>query len=508
MRTLLIVLGIIGVLALAGAGGCGIVQNDLEDSRRWREYQQQIEFEERYAVFLDAVKLGWMTLPLMVIMVAALVAGDAYRRRAEPLVRLTSDAVTVERAALRDNNGRLLLLQKDLAELRTMVAALAAANQQPHTANYAPRVSISGAGQQHIDQADATETAAAVTVPPFADLLARGRVGRGNPLVLGYDVTSGAELAGSWLDLYSTAVGGMSGTGKTTTQRFLACQTALQGAKFAIIDPHADAGDESLAATLRPLSSAFLCEPASDDKSIRETVRLVADMGRRRVQGKDDDTTPIILWADETTALLGRSSVGGELAELLERVAQEYRKRHIFVCASGQIWTAARTTSELRDSFASVVCHRMKRSQARMLLPTEEAEQAERLEIGRAILWRTSGVTAKVAIPLTTAQDVATVASRLATHRLPPMPPSSHFVAGVKPESMPGSSQSVAETVAEPERLHSAPARPEAALIRQMFLDGADLAKIVLELRGIRSNEGSKYQRALVEVQALLRQSL
>lgn len=295
MRTLLIVLGIIGVLALAGAGGCGIVQNDLEDSRRWREYQQQIEFEERYAVFLDAVKLGWMTLPLMVIMVAALVAGDAYRRRAEPLVRLTGDAVTVERAALRDNNGRLLLLQKDLAELRTMVAALAAANQQPHTANYAPRVSISG-DTQRIDPVVA-QAAAAVTAPTFADLLNRGRVGRGNPLVLGYDIESGAELAGSWLDLYSTAVGGMSGTGKTTTQRFLACQTALQGAKFAIIDPHADAGDESLAATLRPLSSAFLCEPASDDKSIRETVRLVADMGRRRVQGKDDDTTPIILWS-------------------------------------------------------------------------------------------------------------------------------------------------------------------------------------------------------------------
>lgn len=251
-----------------------------------------------------------------------------------------------------------------------------------------------------------TEVPQLAPAPSFAQLLAGGRVGRGNPLLLGFDTETGAELAGSWLDLYSTAVSGMPGSGKTTSQRFLACQTALHGARFAVCDPHAGAADDSLAATLAPLSTAFVCEPASGDRAILEIVRYVADVGRRRVSGQDRDLTPLILWVDELTSLLGRSSVAGELAELLERVAQEHRKRAVFVCASGQIWTAARTSSELRDSFASVLCHRMKRSQARLLLPTDEAEQAERLPVGQAVLWRTSGATSTVQIPLTTAQDV------------------------------------------------------------------------------------------------------
>lgn len=122
-------------------------------------------------------------------------------------------------------------------------------------------------------------------VPSFAKLLADRRVGQGNPLLLGFDTASGAELVGSWLDLYSTAVSGMPGSGKTTSRRFLACQTALHGARFAICDPHAGAADDSLAATLAPLSAAFVCAPASGDKAILETVRYVADVGRRRVSG-------------------------------------------------------------------------------------------------------------------------------------------------------------------------------------------------------------------------------
>ena len=40
-------------------------------------------------------------------------------------------------------------------------------------------------------------------------------------------------------------------------------------------------------------------------EDILEVVRYVADVGRRRIEGKDSSTTPLILWADELTALLG-----------------------------------------------------------------------------------------------------------------------------------------------------------------------------------------------------------
>ena len=93
-------------------------------------------------------------------------------------------------------------------------------------------------------------------------------------------------------------------------------------------------------------------------------------------------TQPFDFVGRRTNRSAGALGCGDELAELLERIAQEYRKRFVFVCGSGQIWTAARTSSELRDSFASAICHRMKRNQARLLLPTEEAATVERLVTG------------------------------------------------------------------------------------------------------------------------------
>jgi hypothetical protein len=69
---------------------------------------------------------------------------------------------------------------------------------------------------------------------------------------------------------------------------------------------------------------------------------------------------------------------------------------------------------------------------------------------------------------------------------------------------MPESSQNVATT----EWLPSAAASPEAARAAQLFMQGLDPAAIVLELRGITSREGGKYQKALAEVLDLIRQGM
>jgi hypothetical protein len=266
---------------------------------------------------------------------------------------------------------------------------------------------------------------------------------------------------------------------------------------------HTGAADDSLAATLQPLSSAFVCEPAANDKAILEVVRYVADVGRRCIEGKDSSTTALILWCDELTALLGRSTVGGELAELLERIAQEYRKRFVFLCGSGQIWSASRTTSELRDSFASAIVHRCKRAQARMLLPTEEAEQVERLQTGHAVLWRTSGMTQTITVPNTTSGDVERVATLLASPRHTDMPNGSLNEAWNMPSDMPNGSQTVASGILAT----SAPASAEAKRAAQMF-EGTDPAAIVLALRGVRTSEGRRYQTALADVLNLVREGM
>jgi hypothetical protein len=255
-------------------------------------------------------------------------------------------------------------------------------------------------------------TPPALDVPSFSALLDRGMVARGQPLILGY--TQQGMLTGSWRDLYSSAIAGLSGSGKTSTVRLLACQSAVHGAKFVVIDPHADAGDESLAATLGPLQASMLCEPADTERSIRDAARLVQTRMEARLHG-DRDRTPLLLCIDEFTRLMRSPALAPQLAGLVEAIGQEGRKVGIFAMLSGQIWTSERSGgSALRDSLASVYCHRLRRNQARLLLSTEEARQAEALGVGEALLLRTSGECERVALPLATAPDVERVGALLA----------------------------------------------------------------------------------------------
>lgn len=387
----------------------------------------------------------------------------------------------------------------------------------PHSLSY-------NAGNQRVDSAGIVSAAtpeaappAPAVVPSFSDLLSQRRIGRGHPLLLGFERDTGAELPGSWLDLYATATAGLPGSGKTTSQRFFAAQTALHGARFVVCDPHAGAADDSLAATLDPLRAVYLCEPADDPKRILEAVRYVAHIGEERVKGRDTSTTPIILWVDELTGLTGRSDVGDTLAELLEKIAQEYRKRYVYLSASGQIWTAARTSSELRDSLASVLCHRMKRSQARMLLPTDEAAQVERLATGEAVLWRTNGTTVTIKIPNTTSADVRRVAELLAADApAQAHAAGDHQATGDRVIRLPASAwrkPDGSQMVAGAEQATTASGRAEspsaeAQRAAALFLAGSDLASVVYELRGVKSNEGRRYQVAAAEVQALIRSAL
>ncbi len=478
------------------------IERESSALRDWQAQQQATAMSRALA------SNGFYLLTLILGGIVVYALYDGYQQRRRPLIKPDRfGQLPVARAAIEDGEYKALVYQVALEVARYhQLQAIHQPGQTPQNLHQhisqAPRLAELPAGNSEI------ETSEREALRTFAQLLDTGRVGKGNPLLLGYDLAEGTELTGSWLDLYSTVVAGMSGTGKTTTQRFLACQTALHGARFAIIDPHAGAAEDSLAGTLAPLASAFVCEPASSDKAILDVVRYVADVGRRRIEGKDSDTTPLILWADELTSLLGRSAIGDELAELLERIAQEYRKRWVFVCGSGQIWTASRATSELRDSFASVLCHRMKRSQARLLLPTDEAEQVERLAIGTAVLWRTSGDTQAIAIPNTTAGDVARVGQLLSSTGYPADP------RGALSDAIRSTARNSGGSLTEPNSATESSASGRAAApsaiearILALFLDGNDAAEIVRQLWP-DTKPGRATQDRSAYVQATIRQSL
>jgi hypothetical protein len=189
------------------------------------------------------------------------------------------------------------------------------------------------------------------------------------------------------------------------------------------------------------------------------------------------------------------------------------------VSASGQIWTASRATSELRDSFASVLAHRMKRGQARMLLPTDEAQLVERLSPGRAVLWRTSGATSIVGIPNTTEADVVRVATMIGgnAHGAPttPIVANSRLTFGFRPANpasipttpiTPEVSRKFAGTVAAYAPSGSGQTVPaEAQRALSLLLAGKEPSEIVLELRKVKTSQGATYQRALKEIMELIR---
>lgn len=254
--------------------------------------------------------------------------------------------------------------------------------------------------------------APAFTVPTFAELLETGTILQGTTLLLGY--IDGDPRQGTWLDLYSCAIAGLQGSGKTTTELFIILQSVLAGAKLLIIDPHRDTAQDSLGGRLAPLASRFLRPVAADnEKDILTTIKLVRREVDRRLHGATG--SPIILVVDEFTKLMRRSpAIKDELSVCIEEIAQEGRKMQVFALLSGQIWKATAVGgTELRYSLASSFVHRTQEAQSKLLIPGEYAKLTPKLRPGQVYFYDTNGNTQLMQIPYTTEQDVVTVARLL-----------------------------------------------------------------------------------------------
>ncbi|MEI7772467.1 MAG: DUF87 domain-containing protein [Chloroflexales bacterium] len=351
---------------------------------------------------------------------------------------------------------------------------------------------------------------AAAPVPSFAQLLDGGRVGPGNPMLLGY--ADGRPVEGSWLDLYSCAVGGLSGSGKSWTATFLAAQAALHGSELVILDPHAS-NAESLAARLAPMRAAFRCAPAESPREMLAAVALVADeLARRRGGARGPG---LLFIADEFSALQ-RGELAEPLAALVEGLGQEGRKLGLYAMVCGQVWSAARAGgTELRDSLASAYVHRLRPAQARMLTGMAAADlPGDLLELpaGGAYLLDTAGDFRRVTIPQMTPADVARVAALLGRAPAPAAPaaPPEGRALGFRPPLAVGASVGASVGAATlPLRPHQdAPAlTAEDARILAAFLDGRSLSDLAAELNGGR-RAGDGYAQAARRVAEVLRRAL
>jgi len=503
MRNLTAGLIIIGVITLALIISPSI-KRQLDGTNDIYQAQQRLELQQaQFNAQIDNQR-ATTTAPAQIVLTYALImagiigmfgtlwiSADAYQQRRVPLVKTDAyGRLPLSRATITDPQRADQMLMATLATIQQAAHVMIAQAEAQQRLAERLTLTLRDPGTRQLPHLQEVQPASAPlpTTPTFSDLVRAGEIHSGRGLILGYE--DGQPIRGTWKDLYSTALAGMSGTGKTTTQRWLAAQTAIKGARFVIIDPHRDAEPDEetgeyaqLSKALEPLRYTYLCEPAATDREVLDAVRFVADIGQRRINGEERNAYPVIAWLDEVTSLLGRSTISDELAGLLEKIAQEYRKVGVFASLSGQIWTSSRAGgTELRDSLASVICHRMKPHQARLLLSKEDAAQTGRLAPGQAVLWRTTGESHIIMIPNTTPADLMTLEA-----------PRKHYGSTMEaPAEAPN-------TAVERPKLQS----PDDERLLAQFLAGKDISTIAKERT--KTTGGRPYTDELQRVNNIIR---
>lgn len=285
-----------------------------------------------------------------------------------------------------------------------------------HTASYLSNLSTFNYSPEHnqtLNGADGQTMAAAATTEPgtFWQLYQAGQLPQ-HGFLMGYSLDEdGQAITTDWRQLYSCLVGGKSGTGKSTLIRSLLAQSALQGGRFVVVDPHYNSGEESLGASLAPLRNLMLCDVAADERQIVDALNYVSAIGQRRLKGQDKERWPLVLIVDETTALFQRSNVAGALSNVLGMVAQESRKAAVYALCIGQNFDGRIMDTTIRNSFVSMISMRTRRDVARVQSgSTEFGRLVETLNIGQCVWMAPTGEMHRLAVPNCTAADLELVA--------------------------------------------------------------------------------------------------
>ncbi len=245
-------------------------------------------------------------------------------------------------------------------------------------------------------------------IPTFQQLLLSGEIAPGKPMILGYE--HGKPRTGSFLDIYSAAVAGESGSGKTATLLYLIGSGLIsEKIRFLGIDPHYP-HPKSLGYKTKALWEPGLMQMATNQDDSLRVLKDVEKVIDQRLQQLDTDTTPVVLVIDEL-AFLSKTALGKPLAHTMERISTEGRKCAVYMLASSQTWLVARTgeSSVVRDTLTSAYVHRIKPKQANLLLQDkDEADKVKRYckQAGDVLLCPVNDESVICKMPYTTETDM------------------------------------------------------------------------------------------------------
>ena len=407
-----------------------------------------------------------------------------------------------------DEHGRLpvptsLLSQPEFAH-RAIDAHQASFMSGLTTFNYQPAhtQTITGADGQTLTAA-ATSGAAPGT---FWQLYQDGKL-PAKGFLMGYSLDEdGEEVTADWKELYSSLVNGKSGSGKSTLIRSILAQSALQGGKFVVVDPHYGAGEESLGASLLPLRKLMLCDVAAEENQIVDALNYVAAIGQRRLKGQDKERWPLVLVVDETTALLQRSKAASALGDVLRQISQETRKVGVYAMCLGQNFDGRIMDTTIRNSFVSMISLPSRRDVARTMSGnTEFGRIAETLIRGQCVWMAPSGEVHRLAVPNCTAADLELVARSFTAKSahgrenglLPEVEATSHPTSKATSQATSPIVWAVGSEVGSEVGLD-----PRAERVRSLILQGLSQNEIIKEVWGASAGKG--YQEASIEFRSLL----
>ncbi len=401
----------------------------------------------------------------------------------------------------------------------------AAAAQPSRASRYIPQA----AAHDEEEEREMAEKLAQIPTPSkpgvltFAELLDEGIIQAAllvGLICLGYvtDPVTGEWMLrfGTWLHLYSCGVGGVSGSGKTTTVRFLLFQAILAGARLLMIDPAIHEPKESLAAQFSMFKNIHLMKPCDDNpEAVAKRIRWFwNEYRRRKAKGiKGPAYIMVIDEFNEVVALLP-SEVKKELAELLVRIAQSGRKYGLFIMVIGQRWSEQDLGgkpygSQIRTSLAAILAHRFNdEEQAKKLAGSRYAADCPNLRQGHYFFRDTQGQMSYTITPDTVADDGIeiqymldaienTVESSLETGE-------SRAYSLISRDTGPLSNEGEAASDAGPSheitRMYTLARR-----VLRLQADGAKLPEIMREIWDAPPGGTEKYQQALKEYQMVMR---
>ena len=379
------------------------------------------------------------------------------------------------------------------------IETLAPVPNVPNSLTYSPHITQKGELGELPELSHAFMPQAA---SDFYNLFMGGKLPK-DKFFIGTSLDDGTEVTATWQKLYSALIGGMSGSGKSTLIRSLLAQSALQGGRFVVIDPHFGAGEESLGASLQPLRNLMLCDVASNDREMLSALKFVADIGQRRLSGQDKDHSPIVLVVDETTGILQRGNIAEQLIDVLGMIAQETRKVGLYAFCIGQNFSGQVLPTEVRNSFVSFISCRARRDVAKVQSGNNEfGKLAEQLTIGQAVWMTPSGEVHRISVPNCTQSHLAHIAQTLTVnaHENPmtqPMIPPMIADSSSAKESQEFIGQVIGQVMSAEEQR-----------IKQLFLGGSSVGDIAVELFGVSKTAGNPYVKACADVQSALRKAM